>query len=288
MDQLHHGNRIILRDLLRQLLEDLRIRRANGGKHPVQSKPFSEIVGHTFVQYGQGITHGTVRRTGDIVQRIPVRFHFLPLQKILHPVGNGGIFDPPEIIPLAPGTYRYRNLVRLGGGKDKDHIGRRLLQCLQHGIEGTRGEHMHLVYDIYHVFPVRGSILHSLIDLTDILYTVIGSGIDLQYIHGRSGSDPPAAFTFAAGTAFHRMFAVHGLGQKLGHGGLSRTSGSTEQIGMSDPVVLYLILQSCNYRFLSFYFLKGVRTELSIQRYISHFFVPFACTHPLQIITESG
>ena len=38
--------------------------------------------------------------------------------------------DAPEIISLASGKHRDRDLMNLRGRKDKDHIGRRLLKCL--------------------------------------------------------------------------------------------------------------------------------------------------------------
>jgi hypothetical protein len=52
-----------------------------------------------------------------------------------------------EIIPLAAGQNRDRNLVHLGRREDELHVRRRLFEGLEQGVERARREHVHLVDD---------------------------------------------------------------------------------------------------------------------------------------------
>ena len=61
--------------------------------------------------------------------------------------------QPFEIKPLAAGEDGRRELMTFRSGKDKDDMGRRLLQGLQEGIEGFRRQHMRFINDVYLVIP---------------------------------------------------------------------------------------------------------------------------------------
>src|SRR5690606_37341506 len=70
-----------------------------------------------------------------------------------------------EVKTLAARGNGRRNLVRLGGGKDKDDVGRRLLQDLQEGVEGLVGQHVDFVDDVDFVPAVRRRVVHPVPDL---------------------------------------------------------------------------------------------------------------------------
>ena len=65
-------------------------------------------------------------------------------------------------------------------------------------------------------------------------------------------------------TSVNRIFAVYRLGEQLGDGGLTGSSGSRKQISMSDTGCLDLISECRNDVILSLYLLEGIRAELSI------------------------
>ena len=129
---------------------------------------------------------------------------------------------------------------------------------------------MYLVYDIYQLFSFCRRVLHTVFNITDIIHTVIGCGIDLYNIHGRARRYPFAAGAFPAGTSVRRVFTVHRLCKKLSHGGLACPPCSAEEIGMSHPVMYHLIFQGCYNGFLSLDLLEGLRPELPVQRHICH------------------
>ncbi len=94
---------------------------------------------------------------------------------------------------------------------------------------------MHLIDDIDPVFPLRRRILNLLSDIADIFNAVVGSRINLHYVHGSARKNRTAGCALIAGTAVYGMLTVDCTGIDLCNTGLSRTSCSAEQIGMADP-----------------------------------------------------
>ena len=101
---------------------------------------------------------------------------------------------------------------------------------------------MHFIDDIDLVLSLRRGIGHFLPDLADVVHAVVGSGIDLNDIHGAPGSDRPAGGALPAGAAVRRMLAVHRLRKDLRNGRLAGASGPAEEIGMSHTVRTDLVL----------------------------------------------
>ena len=124
---------------------------------------------------------------------------------------------------------------------------------------------MHLIDDIHLISSLRRTVGYLFPDLTDIVHTVVGSRIDLNDVHGSTGCNIFAHGTFPAGTSVYRMLAIDCLCKNLRYCCLSGSSCATEQICMSDPVRLYLILQRCDNMILSFYVFKFRRTKFTIQ-----------------------
>ena len=177
-----------------------------------------------------------------------------------------------EIVPLASGQNRDGDLVHLRGSQDENHIGRRLLQRLEQGIEGPDGEHVHLVDNVNLVFSLSGGVGHLLDNIPDVGDAVVGSGVYLNHVHGRAPGDPAAGFTLSAGTAVHGMLAVDGTGKNFRHGRLSRSTGSGKKVGMSDPVRPDLIFQCGHNMILPLDVLKLSGAEFSVQCRIRHLF----------------
>lgn len=57
--------------------------------------------------------------------------------------------DPSEFIALAAGEDGERDLFRLGGGEDEEHVLGRFLQRFQQRVEGLLREHVHFVDDVH-------------------------------------------------------------------------------------------------------------------------------------------
>ena len=81
--------------------------------------------------------------------------------------------NPVEIIGLAAGQDGRKNLVLFRCRKDEDCMCRRLLKCFEKGIECCLREHVHLIYNIYAVFPDLRRYPHLVHQVLDVLDTVV-------------------------------------------------------------------------------------------------------------------
>ena len=98
------------------------------------------------------------------------------LPEIHHDIRNA---DAVEIVSLATGENGRKNLVLLRGRKNEYGVGRRLLQCLEEGVEGRLGQHVHLVDDIDTVPADLRRNLDLVHQCLDVVHTVVGGGIQL-------------------------------------------------------------------------------------------------------------
>ena len=95
-----------------------------------------------------------------------------------------GIFnaDAVEIIDLATAQDSRQYLMLFGSGKDENGMMRRLFQGLQKSIEGSLGQHVYLVNDIYFIFADLRRDTYLLYQRTDVFYGVIAGGIQLMNV----------------------------------------------------------------------------------------------------------
>ena len=93
---------------------------------------------------------------------------------------------------MAAGQNSDRQLVGLCRRKDKNRIGRGLLQSLEQSVESRRRQHVDFVDDIDAVFPLSGGIGHLVDDISDIVDAVVGSRVHFHYIKARVRSDRSA------------------------------------------------------------------------------------------------
>ena len=147
---------------------------------------------------------------------------------------------------------------------------RRLLDDLQQRVEGRNGEHMHLVDDIHPHFHLRRRINGVVPQVADVVYAVVGRGVDLQHVHAGAGIDGLAGFADVAGVTVVGIQAVDRLRQNLSAAGLARAPGAGEQIRMADTVMLNLICQSSHYVILTFDIREIIRSELSVKSSVTH------------------
>ena len=155
-------------------------------------------------------------------------------------------------------------------GKNKNHIGRRLLKGFQQCVKSACGKHVNLVNNVNLIIALCGTVGYFLTDLTDIVHTIVGSRIDLDHIHGRSGLDRPAHLTLITGTSVYRIPAVDCLCKDLCHCCFTGSPCSAKQIGMTDTVRLDLVCQGCHNMILPFYIIKIIGPEFTVQGSIAH------------------
>ena len=102
--------------------------------------------------------------------------------------------------------------MQFGRGQNKHQMGRRLLQNLQQSIEGRGGEHVDLVHDIDSLFYVGRGVDGLIPQGPNLIYAVIGGGVQLQHIQDGAVFNTPAGVALVAGISVHGVLAVDGPG----------------------------------------------------------------------------
>ena len=128
---------------------------------------------NALIERGQCVTKAAVgfpRHQGQrrVVRRNPGRLHDLA-QTRLDVLRR----DSLEIVSLATGLDRRRNLLELRRRENEHHVWRRLLQRLQERIERLAGQHVHFVDDIDFVPPHGRSEFHRLPEFADFVNAAV-------------------------------------------------------------------------------------------------------------------
>ena len=109
---------------------------------------------------------------------------------------------------------------------------RRFLYGLKKSIECALREHVDLIDDIYLICCSCRCEIDFLENGSDIIHTVIGSGIHLSYIKDGTVKDTLTGRTLIARIAVDRVFAVNAACEDLGDSSLSGTVLAAEKICM--------------------------------------------------------
>ena len=119
-------------------------------------------------------------------------------------------------------------LVRLCGGKDKDHALRRLFQRLQQGVEGVAGEHVGFVDDKNLVAAFHGRVADGFAQRAGIFNAVVGSAVDFRHVHVYALGDLAALLALVAGLWPRRVLAVERLGKNTCNGGFAHAARAAQ------------------------------------------------------------
>ena len=187
--------------------------------------------GHRLVKDGEGVAHGAIGLGGYLVQGFVVygdAFLLGNAAKVFHHVRDA---DAVEIVCLAAAQDGGQDLVLFRGGQDEDGVCRRLFQGFEEGVEGTLGQHMHLVYDVHAVLAHLRRHLHLLHQGFDVLHGVVGGGIQLvdavasPFLEADAGLALSARFHLRPG-----MGTVDHLGEDTRRGGFTHAPGPAEKV----------------------------------------------------------
>ncbi len=230
--------------------------------------PFRE--GDHLIEEGVGVAHGAARLAGDPEQGLGLGGDA--------EVGRGGRQKPDDHVGrdqaegelLAAALYRRRHLVLLGRGEHEDHVGGRLLDRLQQGVEGARREHVDFVDDVDLVAAGVGRKEHLVLDLAHVLDRSVGGAVDLDHIEGRARGDGLAGIANSAGFGRRSLFAVQRLGEDARRAGLAAAPGAGKQISVRDPAGLERLLERRGDKLLSRQLFKGLRAFSGGGDFIRH------------------
>ena len=218
----------------------------------------------TGVQNGQSVPEGTVCQTGDKLRTLRRQLQLFFPGNVLHPAGNVLRTDAGKIVPLTAGKNGGRHLLDFGGGKDKDDMGRGLFQRLQQSVEGCRGQHVHLVDDVYLVPAGAGGVGGLVPQVPDVVHAVVGGGIHLHHVQQAAVVDAFADLALPAGVSVDRMQAVYRLGKDLGAGGLAGAPDAGKKVGVSHPVCGDLVFQGGDDGTLPHHIFKPLGSPLAV------------------------
>ena len=123
---------------------------------------------------------------------------------------------------------------------------------------------MHLVDDIHTHFHLGWSINRVIPQIPDVVYAVVGGGIDFQHVHAGARINGPAGLTAVAGVAIVRVQAVDCLGEDFRAAGLTGAPGTCEQVGVAQAPADNLGFQRLCDRQLARHIVKGLRTVFAV------------------------
>ena len=166
-----------------------------------------------------------------------------------------------EVVDLATREDGGQYLVLLGGGEDEDDVCGRLFECLQKSIEGSGGEHVHLVDDEHLVASQLRRDARLLHERLDMLYGVVAGGIELEDVERALLIKRLARLACITGLALCcRVLTVDGFGEDTGASGLSYAPGTAEEVSVCQLTALHSVLQRRGQCRLSHDGVEGQRT----------------------------
>ncbi len=184
------------------------------------------------VEQRQRIAHGAGRGLGQMAQRARLEGHLLRLQDAGQVVDDMPLRHLLEVELQAARQHRDGNLLRIGGGEDELDMLGRLLERLQHGVEGMPGEHVHFVDHVHLVAPLHRRI-HGLVEQRrHVLHAAVGGSVHLDIIGEAVGIDGATRFALATRLRCDARLAVERLGQDAADGGLADAARPGEQPGV--------------------------------------------------------
>ena len=144
----------------------------------------------------------------------------------------------------------------------------RLLEGLEQGVEGRRGQHVDLVDDVDLAASKRGRVVHAGEDfLADVVHAGTGCRVELSHVRVLAGGDEAALLAGAIGQLAGALLAHEGLGKQARHGRLARAARTAEEVGMAGTALDDGALERLDDVLLANYLLKRLRAVLCVERF---------------------
>ena len=216
------------------------------------------------VEDAECVAHAAVGLLGNDSQRLFLVLDALLLGhrlQVVDGVADGHAF---EVVDLTTAQNGGQNLVLLRRGQDEDDVCGRFLERLQKGVEGCRGQHVHLVDDEHLVLAYLRRYARLLHQRLDVLHGVVRGSIELEDVERALFVEGLTRLTVSAGLALSgRRHAVDGFGEDASAGGFSHAAWPAEQVGVGQLAATYGILERGGERLLTYHGIERGRTVLS-------------------------
>jgi hypothetical protein len=184
------------------------------------------------------VAHASGGPAGDEMQRFGGHVGPFGLHDLREPRGDRRCGNRREIEPLAAREDRDRQLLGLRRAEHELHVGGRLLERLEQGVERLPREHVDFVDDVDLEPAVGGADGHVLPQLPDLVDATVAGGVDLDHVDVVAGRDRPAGVAGVAGLRCRPGGALERLGEDPGRARLAGAAGAAEQVGVADAARL--------------------------------------------------
>ena len=259
-----NARRVPVGDAVHEREQKLTVRSAQRVSHLRGGDGSVLRTGHAHIQNAERVAHSALGGTRHQLQRLGFSGHMKLVQRFLHAADHQFRRNTPKVVPLHPGQDGGRELLWLGSGQNKDHMGRRFLQRFQKRVEGGSGQHVNFVDDIDLVFSHLGGVAYLLQQFADIIHAVVGGCVQLQHVHGAFRLNGPADLALAAWVAVVGIQTVDGPAHQLGHGGFARAAAAAEQVGVGNLSRFDLMPQGLDRCGLPHHAFKGLRPPAAV------------------------
>ena len=235
-----------------------------GLRHPARP------VGDGLVEEAQAIAHTAIRRPCQECEGPGLEGQALGLQDETQSLTNLLGQQPPQIELKTARQDRHRHLLGIGSGEQELHMGRRLLQGLQQGVEAVVGEHVHLVDEVHLVTTAGRGIGDVVQQFPGLIHLGARGRIDLQQVDEPARVDLTAGGADPAGSGTHALFAVQGLGQDAGQGRLADPTGPGEEVGVVQLVPVQGVAERTHHVLLPHHVGKRLGAPFTGEHLIGH------------------
>ena len=222
------------------------------------------------VEQRQRVAHRARRGLGEVAQRPRLERHLLGLQDARQMVDDVPLRHLLEVELQAARQHRHRDLLRVGGGEDELHMLRRLLERLQHGVEGMPGEHVDFVDHVDLEAPLHRRIHRLVEQRRHLLDAAVRGRVHLDVVGEAVGVDRAAGVAHAAGLGGDAGLAVERLGEDAADRGLAHAARAGEQPGVMQPPGGERVRQCTHDVLLTDQRAEGFRPPLACEDLIAH------------------
>ncbi len=185
------------------------------------------------------------------------------------PINCGGQRLQVEL--QAAREHRHRNLLRVGRRKHELDVLRRLLQRLQHRIEGRLRQHVHFVDQVDLVAPDGRRIARVVEDLAHVVDAGVRRGVEFQQVDEAAGVDVDACRAHAAGRRGDAVGdAVEALGENARDGRLADAARAGQKVGVVQLAARQRVRQRRDHVFLPGQFRERLRPPLAGENLVTH------------------
>ena len=227
-------------------------------------------VGDRLIEQGQGIAHAARRGACDQRQCSRLGEDRLGDEDVLQVRGNRRHGHLLEVELQTARQHRHRNLLRIGRRQDELDVLGRLLERLQHRVEGRARQHVHFVDHVDLEATTRRRIDRVLEELAHLLDLGVGRGVDFEQVHEAAAVDFLTRGTDATGSGRNTLLAVERLGEDARQRRLADATGSGEQIRMMQALLGQRVFERPDHVLLADETGKRFRTPLARQDLITH------------------